>query len=316
MDVLSHANAPKAAIFSLSGLTLSKDEEALFKEANPFGFILFGRNCENREQLHALTDRLREVTGREDVPILIDQEGGRVQRLKPPVWHQYPPMKKFGDEAEQSLDSAVADLRYLMIRLCKDLHDVGVNANCAPVMDVLNAATHDVIGDRAFSDDPDIVARLGLCACHAMISAGVQPIMKHIPGHGRGNADSHLELPVVDTPLAELEMTDFAPFREVAQSNIGARVWAMMAHITYSAIDPDHVATCSPQVIQGVIRGSIGFDGLLMGDDLDMKALDRYGDITRRAELSLEAGCDVVLYCSGKLEDMDKLANVVPAMRG
>lgn len=310
MAVLSLA---KATIFSLSGLELTENEHALFREAQPLGFILFGRNCESPDQLRALTDSLRDLTGRE-CPILIDQEGGRVQRLKPPVWRKYPPMKTYGDEAEVSLDSALADLRYAMLQLSEDLHGVGVNVNCAPVLDVLSAATHEAIGDRAFSDDADIVARLGLCACHTMLSVGVQPVVKHLPGHGRAVVDSHYDLPVVNTKRAELEMTDFAPFREIALSDVGKKVWGMVAHVIYSDIDPDHPATVSHKVISEIIRGSIGFKGLLLSDDLDMKALDRYGDVAARAKLSLEAGCDVALYCSGVLADMEAIAGVVPVL--
>ncbi len=308
---LARVKTPKAAIFSLEGLELSKNEQSLFREAQPLGFILFGRNCESYTQIRALSDSLRESVGRH-CPILIDQEGGRVQRLKPPVWRQYPPMKLFGDEAEESLDSALADLRYSTLQLCDDLNAVGVDVNCAPVLDVLSEATHEAIGDRAFSFDVDTVARLGLCVCHTMLSIGVRPVMKHLPGHGRAAVDSHHDLPVVDAKLADLEVSDFVPFREIVNSpDIGERVWGMVAHIIYSDIDPEHPATVSPKVISEIIRGLIGFEGLLMSDDLDMKALERYGDVAARAKLTLEAGCDVALYCSGKIADMEAIAGSV-----
>lgn len=292
----------RAAIFSLSGPVLTPEERALFVRANPLGFILFARNVQNPDQLRALTMDLRAVVGR-DCPILIDQEGGRVQRLRPPHWTNYPPMQNFADGK---------NLQTTIQTLARALSDVGVNVDCAPVLDVLCPQTHDVIGDRAFSDDPAIVAQRGLTVCEALLLEHIIPVIKHIPGHGRAQADSHHDLPVVDTPLQILQDIDFAPFRALAQSSIADRLWAMTAHVIYTAIDPDHPATVSRIVIANIIRQHIGFKGFLIGDDVDMKALARYGDVAARAQACLAAGCDAVLYCSGKLEDMQKLAESVP----
>jgi len=305
------AENSKAAIFSLSGLALSDGERALFRQSNPLGFILFARNCETPDQLRALTDSLKECVGR-DCPILIDQEGGRVQRLKPPIWKGFPAMRLFGGRAAHDEKAARDDLDMTIRQLAEELRRAGVNVDCAPVLDVLQPETHDVIGDRAFSDNPEIVAKMGEAACRTFLAAGIMPVIKHIPGHGRATLDSHKALPRVTASLQELEDTDFVPFRALAKSNIGAGLWGMSAHVVYEAIDSDHPASVSAKVIEEVIRGSIGFDGFLVGDDLDMQALDAYGDVERRAALSLDAGCDAVLYCSGKLKAMEKLAESVP----
>ncbi|MFK7840190.1 MAG: beta-N-acetylhexosaminidase [Bdellovibrionales bacterium] len=304
-------NNIKAVIYSCEGCVLSEEERSFFHEAQPLGFILFGRNCDNPEQLYALTSSLREAVGW-DCPILIDQEGGRVQRLKPPLWRGFPAMQSFGEQAAGDMDAALDDLRYTVLQLSEELLSAGVNVNCAPVMDVLTPITHDVIGDRAFSYDPDIVARLGLSACRHFLAAGVVPIVKHIPGHGRANVDSHKDLPRVSASLQELRLFDFKPFQEIAASDIGAQVWAMAAHIVYESIDADLPSSASPRVINDIIRGDIGFDGLLVSDDLDMDALSLLGDVAQRSVAVLNAGCDVALYCSGKLEDMQSIAKVVP----
>lgn len=305
-----------AAIFSVSGTELSKDEARFFRESNPLGFILFNkpgaRNIENPQQLRALTQSLKEVVGRE-CPILIDQEGGRVQRLKPPHWRQYPPMKDFGDTARSDMNGALDALRFAILQLGEELHDAGFNVDCAPVLDVLTPQTHDVIGDRSFSSDPEIVARLGLSVCRNLLAAGITPVIKHIPGHGRSTLDSHLDLPVVKASLAELE-SDFLPFRNLASSDVAPALWGMTAHIIFTSIDAEKPVTLSEPGIQGIIRDSLGFDGFLLGDDLDMKALDKYGDLGQKAVLSLEAGCDAALYCAGKLQDMKKIAESVPKL--
>lgn len=304
-------NNTKAVIYSCEGCALSDNERSFFADSAPLGFILFGRNCETPEQLRALTDSLREAVGW-DCPILIDQEGGRVQRLKPPVWRGYPAMKEFGARAADDMDGALEDLRFTILQLAEELLESGINASCAPVLDVLTAATHDVIGDRAFSDDPDIVARLGLSVCRNLLDAGVTPIIKHIPGHGRATADSHKDLPRVSASRAELSAIDFQPFRDIASSDISSQVWAMAAHIVYEDIDPQLPSSASPTIINDVIRGDIGFDGLLISDDLDMDALDGLGDVGARSLAVLEAGCDVALYCSGRLSDMQNIAKSVP----
>ena len=302
-------------ILSLEGSVLSDNERSFFSESRPLGFILFNkpgtRNIESPDQLRKLTDQLRECVGR-TCPILIDQEGGRVQRLKPPLWRQYPPMRHFGELAETNQEAALEEMRFTILQLAEELIDGGINVTCAPVLDVLTSITHDVIGDRAFSEDPEIVARLGLSVCRTLLAAGITPVIKHLPGHGRGSVDSHKDLPRVSEPLAVLDQTDFAPFRSIAKSEIGSAVWGMAAHIVYESIDPDHPSSVSPKIIQEIIRKQIGFDGLLLSDDLDMEALGAYGDAADRAKLSLEAGCDIALYCGGNLEIMQKIAKSVP----
>jgi beta-N-acetylhexosaminidase len=311
-----HANSSHfmAAILSLSGLTLTPEERALFEAHKPFGFILFGRNIESPAQLKALIADLKACVGW-DCPILIDQEGGRVQRLKPPQWRRYKPFQSFGDKAKSDFDGALEDLRFETLRLSEELLDMGVNVNCSPVLDVLAPQTHDVIGDRAFADDAEMVGRLGLSVCRHYLKAGIVPVIKHIPGHGRGESDSHLELPRVTASHEDLSAVDFAPFKTLSNSDVGPYVWAMTAHILYEALDTQDVASASKTIIQDVIRGEIGFDGILLSDDLDMKALDVYGDVSVRAEKCLDAGCDLALYCSGDLEPMKKLCESVPNLR-
>lgn len=294
-----------ACIFSLKGLTLSADERALFRDADPFGFILFARNCEDKEQVKKLVADLKEIVGR-DCPILIDQEGGRVQRLKPPHWGSYPPMKFYGENP--------TTLNNDTDRLCGELSELGINVDCAPVMDILTPTTHAVIGDRAFSSDPQIVSRLGIQACERFLKNGITPIIKHIPGHGRAAADSHLELPIVDTKRAELEKTDFYPFKQAAHSAKADAIWAMTAHVIYSDIDPEHPASVSPKIIEDIIRGHMGFEGIILSDDLDMKALDKYGNISEKCNKTLEAGCDLALYCFGELPKMEKIAENCPKL--
>lgn len=306
-------NNSLAAIFSVEGARLSQKEKAFFKQADPLGFILFARNCDNPKQLRELTNSLRESVGR-DCPILIDQEGGRVQRLKPPAWRSYAAAASYGEIAVSDMEQALEDLRFSTLRLGEELRESGINVNCAPVLDVARPETHDAIGDRAFSADPAIVARLGLSVCRNLLAAGVTPVIKHIPGHGRATLDSHHALPVVTASQAELSQSDFVPFREIAGSDVGGLVWGMTAHIIFKAIDPDHPASVSEKVISGIIRKDIGFQGLLLSDDLDMKALNAYGDVAGRAVAALKAGCDVALYCAGKLPDMEKIAESVPKL--
>lgn len=303
-----------AVILSVSGPALSEAERTFFRQANPLGFILFARNCETPDQVKALTDSLRDCLG-QDCPILIDQEGGRVQRLRPPRWRQYPPMKMFGDQIEEEGEAQALDsLRFTVMQMAEELKDCGVSVDCAPVLDVLFPETHDVIGDRSFSSDPAVVARLGLSVCRTFLAAGVAPVIKHLPGHGRATADSHKDLPVVTTALKDLEQTDFLPFRTVAADPCARGVWGMMAHVVYSAIDQHLPASVSPRVIGEIVRGSIGFDGFLLGDDLDMEALSGLGPIEARVQATLEAGCDAALYCAGKLDVMEKIAESVPKL--
>lgn len=300
-----------ACIFSLSGTVLTGDEEALFRASNPFGFILFKRNCDNPHQLSALVAHLKDIVGR-DCPILIDQEGGRVQRLCSPQWRDYKSMQYFGDLYNDDPNLALEELRFEILRLAEELLESGVNVNCAPVLDLFFEEAHDIIGDRAFSSDPDIVGRLGLSVCRHFLNAGITPIIKHIPGHGRAHGDSHLELPSIGTSYGQLSSLDFAPFREISKSDIGHAVWAMTAHIVYEGIDSKHPVSVSLDAITNAIRKDIGFEGVLIGDDLDMKALDHYGDVAAKAMRSLSSGCDLALYCAGELDKMESLAKELP----
>ena len=301
----------KAVILSVEGLTLSDAERSLFREANPLGFILFGRNVEAPDQLLALTDELRDVVGR-DCPVLIDQEGGRVARLQPPLWQGYPAAQSFGAMAEADFDKGMDALETRTMQIARELRASGINVDCDPVCDIALPETHDVIGDRAYSADPALVGRLAEHVCRTFVRAGVTPIIKHIPGHGRATADSHLELPIVGTSLDELRAVDFVPFAHIAKSDIAAKLWAMSAHILYKAIDEDVPLTLSKRGIDDIIRGEIGFDGVLVSDDVSMKALDAYGDLASLCVRSLEAGCDVALYCWAKMDEMESIVNSVP----
>jgi beta-N-acetylhexosaminidase len=286
-----------ACILGCSGLVLTPEEKKFFRKVQPWGFILFRRNIDNPDQVRLLTAALRETVDRPNAPILIDQEGGRVQRLGPPHWPKYPPARAYGDVAVN--DPLVRrELTRLGARLiADDLSSLGINVDCVPVLDVPAPDGHEIIGDRAYGVTLEVIAELGRAAAEGLIAGGVLPIIKHIPGHGRAMADSHLNLPVVDTPYAELDAVDFAPFRVLSDMPM-----AMTAHVVYTAVDPKAPATNSKKAIKKVIRDSIGFDGLLMSDDLSMKALG--GSFTDRARLSLAAGCDVVLHCNGDMTEM------------
>lgn len=313
LSSLDTAELPLPVIFGLAGTTLKKDEAAFFKDANPLGFILFARNCKNPDQVKRLTNSLRKCVGR-DVPILIDQEGGRVMRFQPPVWADRPAAKPFGNKYKRSPDKALAELAGNIEAISEDLAKAGVNVNCAPVLDVLTDKTHKVIGDRAFSKDPDIVAALGKQACKSYVNNGIVPVMKHFPGHGRSVADSHKELPRVNATKDELEKIDYLPFKEVLTQAFSEAVWGMVAHVVYKNLDDGVPSSCSRRVIWDAIRDDIGFKGLLISDDINMEALSAYGDAGRRAEAVLRAGCDVALHCSSDLEEMKLVAARVPKM--
>lgn len=290
-----------AAIFGCGGLQLSDAEKAFFREVNPLGFILFQRNVLDPNQVRALTAELRQCVDNRFAPIFIDQEGGRVQRLKPPHWRAAPPAAMFGKLHGRNADLARRAV-YLNSRLIgAELAELGIDADCAPVLDVRASGAHDIIGDRAFSINPAAVADLGGIMASALLEGGLLPVAKHLPGHGRSKADSHEELPVVDTPLDQLDAMDFLPFRANSDCPLG-----MTAHIVYKSIDPDRPATMSTRVIEDIIRGDLGFGGLLMTDDLSMKALS--GDFERRATESREAGCDLVLHCNGDMAEMRAVA--------
>jgi beta-N-acetylhexosaminidase len=289
--------APRALILGLEGPVLKDDERRLFAKADPLGFILFKRNCVDPAQLEALVQSLRDSVGRATAPVLIDQEGGRVTRLGPPHWRQFPPAAQFAKLAGMDLAAAGEATRLNARLLAAELSDAGIDVDCAPVLDVPVPGAHDVIGDRAFGREPNQVATLGRAQAEGLLEGGVLPVIKHIPGHGRATADTHLSLPVVTAGKAELERSDFAPFRALADMP-----WAMTAHVVYAAIDDQAPATTSRTVIERVIRGHIGFDGLLLSDDLSMQALR--GTIGERAAAALGAGCDVALHCNGKMDEM------------
>ena len=286
-----------AVIFGCEGLSLTDWEREFFADSDPLGFILFARNCEGPEQIRALVADLRESVGQGSAPVLIDQEGGRVARLKPPQWRAAPAAGRFGLLAGRDRQLAEQAVQLNARLIAAELLDLGITVNCAPVLDLPTPGASDVIGDRAFGADPERIAELGRAFCEGLLAGGVLPVIKHIPGHGRARVNSHHELPVVETPRAELEVSDFRPFVALA-----GMPWAMTGHLVYAAIDPDNPATMSHAVIAEVIRGAIGFDGVLVTDDLSMAALS--GDFAARASKSLAAGCDVVLHCNGKAAEM------------
>nr|WP_325169329.1 beta-N-acetylhexosaminidase [Azospirillum agricola] len=299
---------PRAVVFGCAGPLLDPAEATFFRDADPLGFILFRRNCETPGQVAALVTDLRASVGRPDAPVLIDQEGGRVARMRPPHWAAHPPMGVFGALADRDR-VAGREAAWINGRLLAHmLAEVGVTVDCAPVCDVPVEGAHDIIGDRAFSRDPALVSELARATADGLLAGGVLPVIKHIPGHGRAFADSHAELPVVDAPRAALEATDFAPFRALADLPLG-----MVAHVVLKDIDPDAPASTSATVMREVVRGpSIGFDGLLFSDDLSMNALD--GGVAERARSVLAAGMDIVLHCNGDLAEMRAVAAVVPPM--
>jgi beta-N-acetylhexosaminidase len=296
----------QAAIYGLEGLELTADERAFFADAEPAGFILFKRNCEAPEQVLRLTDSLRDLTGRPDVPILIDQEGGRVARMRPPAWPAFPPAERFALLYDAAPSSAIEAARSNARAIGLTLRACGINVNALPLLDVRQEGASDIIGDRALGSSPMQVAALGRAVLDGLASAGVVGIIKHIPGHGRALVDSHKELPVVHASAEELE-SDLEPFERLASAPMG-----MTAHVVYTAWDADRPASLSPIVINDIIRGRIGFDGWLMSDDLGMEAL--HGDFGARAAGVVAAGCDVALHCSGKMEEMVAVAEAVPPM--
>jgi beta-N-acetylhexosaminidase len=307
---------PKAVIFGCQTTQLLKEERAFFQRTNPLGFILFSRNCESVSQVQQLVHDLRNAIERPDAPILIDQEGGRVARLSPPHWRQTTPAQTFGLMAEDDPEQASWCAKANAWLMGRELQRLGINVNCAPVVDVLHELTHAIIGNRAFSYHPDIVATLALQAIMGYQEADIIPVIKHIPGHGQAAVDSHEKLPVVTTSLEDLASSDFEAFRLVCQHfkrETDAQPWAMTAHIIYSSIDPSAPATQSQLVIESVIRGHIGFTGFLISDCLTMKALE--GSLGNRARKSMEAGCDAVLHCSGILEEMIEVAAQTPLLK-
>lgn len=294
-------------ILGLSGPELTVDECAFFAQANPAGYILFGRNVADPDQLRALTDELRALTGRDDLPILIDQEGGRVARLRPPHWPDFPAQARFGELYARAPISGLEAARANAAAIGAVLAAAGINVACLPVLDLACADGHDAIGNRAFGGEPMAVASLGRATLDGLAEAGVVGVIKHMPGQGRAGADSHHDLPVVDASVEELA-SDIMPFaRLAARARIG-----MTGHVIFSAWDAERPATLSQTVISEVIRGRIGFDGLLLTDDIGMGALS--GPLAERGQKALAAGCDLVLHCSGVLAEAEELAAALPAM--
>jgi beta-N-acetylhexosaminidase len=288
------------AIYGLTGESLSADERDFFLDADPAGYILFRRNCVGRDQLRALTDSLRALHGRDDVPILIDQEGGRVARMQPPVWPKFPEAGRFAALYDKAPISAIEAARVNAEALGAVLKEAGINVDCLPLLDVRQPGAHDIIGDRALGGEPMQVAALGRAVLEGLAAAGVVGVVKHMPGHGRSMSDSHVELPVVTASEEELQV-DVAPFRALHNAPMG-----MTSHVVYTAWDTERPASLSPVVIRDIIRGRIGFDGLLMSDDLGMHALS--GGFDERARGVIEAGCDIALHCSGDMAEMKAVA--------
>ena len=300
--------APAAFITGISGPSLSSDERAFLREADPWGLILFKRNVQDPAQVTALTRSFRDLLGR-DAPVLVDQEGGRVQRLGPPHWPAYPPGITYGRlyDRDPKIGKAVARLGARLI--AADLHGVGIDVDCLPLADVPVADADPVIGDRAYGQTPDKVSQVAGEIGAGLLAGGVLPVLKHIPGHGRATADSHAKLPLVDTDRATLERTDFAAFRPL----VGLPT-AMTAQVVFTAIDPLAPATTSATIISQVIREAIGFQGLLMSDDVSMGALS--GTISERTRAALAAGCDIVLHCNGHLGEMQEVATAAGRLAG
>ena len=299
----------RAFITGVSGPELNRAEREFIRSQRPWGFILFKRNIEAPKQVIQLVNELRKELAQPDAPVLIDQEGGRVQRLGPPHWPVYPAGAAFGRlyDVDPTLGLRAARLSARLI--AADLGDLGVSVDCLPLADVPVAGADAVIGDRAYGTEPDKVAAIARAVAEGLEQGGVLPVLKHIPGHGRATTDTHFRLPEVDTPKAELERTDFAAFRPLADLPM-----AMTAHVVFSALDPAHPATTSATIIHQVIRGVIGFQGLLMSDDVSMNALA--GSIAERTGAIFAAGCDMVLHCNGKLDEMREVARQTPELSG
>lgn len=296
----------QAIIYGLSGPQLTENERDFFRDADPAGYILFKRNCLNQQQLYGLSNDLAELAGRPGLPILIDQEGGRVARMQPPEWPAFPRAEAFAALYELAPSSAIEAARVNARAIALTLRGAGINVNCLPLLDVRQPGASDIIGDRALGAEPMQVAALGRAVLDGMASAGVAGVVKHLPGHGRALVDSHKELPVVPASDAELAI-DLEPFERLRWAPMG-----MVAHVVYTAWDPDLPASLSPTIIGEVIRERIGFDGLLMTDDLGMDALS--GDFGVRAARAVAAGCDIALHCSGDMAEMQSIAAAVPAL--
>ena len=298
---------PRAVIFGCTGPDLTADERAFFRDADPLGFILFARNVDTPERTRRLVEDLRSTVARAEAPVLIDQEGGRVARLRPPHWRQAPPARLLGElyahDPERGLEAASLNSRLL----AADVASIGCDVDCLPVLDIAFPETHAAIGDRAYADRPEPVAALGRAAAEGLLAEGVMPVIKHMPGHGRATVDSHQALPRVTAPRELLERTDFLPFKLLSDLP-----WAMTGHLLFEAVDRTAAITLSARGVNEVIRGHIGFAGLLLTDDLSMQALG--GSLGERAARALAAGCDVALHCNGRMDEMSDIAARTGAM--
>jgi beta-N-acetylhexosaminidase len=296
---------PKALIVGVSGTQLGAAERDFLKTADPLGFILFARNITAPDQVRALVREMRDCIGRKNAPVLIDQEGGRVARLKPPHWRAAPAAALFGELARHDRAAARQAVRLNAQLIGAELHALGITVDCAPVADIPAFGADPIISDRAFATDPPLVADLAQVFCEGLASVGVLPVIKHIPGHGRAGIDSHMGLPKVDAAQADLAAQDFAPFAVLARIK-APEPWAMTAHVVFEAFDKNLPATLSSIVIEDVVRGAISFDGIVISDDLSMGALE--GSFEDRAAQALAAGCDLVLHCNGQLDEMKAVA--------
>jgi beta-N-acetylhexosaminidase len=292
---------PKAVILGCAGPDLSADERAFFRDADPLGFILFARNVDTPERTRRLVEALRSSVARAEAPVLIDQEGGRVARLKPPHWRKAPPARLLGDLYARDPARGLEATRLNARLLAADVASIGCDVDCLPVLDIGFPQTHAVIGDRAYADRPEPVAALGRAAAEGLLAEGVMPVIKHMPGHGRATVDSHLSLPRVSASRELLERTDFLPFRLLSDLP-----WGMTGHLLFEAVDPEAAITVSARGVKAIIRDHIGFDGLLLSDDLSMQALG--GSLGDRAARALAAGCDVALHCNGRMDEMQDIA--------
>ena len=299
----------RAVVLGCSGPRLTGDERAFFAEADPLGFILFKRNVRAPDQVRSLVAELRAAVGRADAPVLIDQEGGRVQRLQPPHWRAAPAPAAFGRLARRDPEAARTAAWTNARLLAHEVGELGISVDCTPLLDLPVPGAHDVIGDRAFAGDPETVTELARAVCDGLLAGGVLPVVKHVPGHGRATVDSHAELPRVTAGHNELSEHDFKPFRALNDAP-----WAMTAHVIYDALDPERPATTSPDAIARAIRGEIGFEGVLISDDLSMKALS--GSFRSRAEAALAAGCDLNLHCNGDRREMEAVVQGSHALDG
>lgn len=299
----------RAFITGISGTALTQDERAFLRDRKPWGFILFKRNVETPAQVRELVSQLRDIVDVSDAPVLIDQEGGRVQRLGPPHWPKYPPGGIFGAIYDRDREAGLEAAHLASRLIAADLKELGITVDCLPLADVPVAGADAVIGDRAYGTSPAKVAEIARAVTSGLMDGSVLPVLKHIPGHGRATADSHLRLPTVDTTASELARTDFAAFVPLADLPM-----AMTAHVVFSALDAAHPATTSATIIEKVIRGSIGFQGLLMSDDVSMNALE--GSLSERTRAIVVAGCDMVLHCNGKLDEMKAVAGETPELKG